>query len=165
MMVTNRIFGISTAIMRGVTILLGIVGLMMTLVAGFIGFGIIAPNSLGDSAPTFGNAEFSELMLFPLIVASIIITILVLNHLIRIIASVSKGDIFSNVNSAALRRIALYLIILQIIEIVMFVLQSDGVSLLSELSFGGWLGALMAYVFAHVFSEGTLLREEAAFTV
>ena len=51
-MVANRIFGLSTAIMRGITILLGIVGIIMSMVAGF---GIVAPNSLGDIAPTFEN--------------------------------------------------------------------------------------------------------------
>lgn len=99
-----------------------------------------------------------------------------LNHLIltrlrEMVQTVGRGDPFVAANAYRLRAIAWMLLALQLLSLVIggigeaisspeFPLHLD-----AGFSINGWLAVILTFVLAHVFAEGTLMREDLEGTV
>ena len=96
---------------------------------------------------------------------------LILTRLLRMVATVSRGDPFIRTNAYRLNTIAWALLGLQLLSIV---IGAIGKSIASKqfplhldagFSISGWLAVILTFILARVFAEGTLMREDLEGTV
>ncbi len=95
----------------------------------------------------------------------------VLSRLLAMVGSVRVGDPFIRANAHRLRAIAWSLLGLQLIGLVIAaigrVLANAGhkIDFDAGFSINGWLAVLIAFILAHVFAEGALMREDLEATI
>lgn len=90
--------------------------------------------------------------------------------LAAIVASAGRGDPFVPANADRLRRIGWALLVLQLLDLPCAFLARFWPSLGSaapagDISVGGWLATLMAFVLARVFAAGSVMRDDLTGTV
>ncbi len=95
---------------------------------------------------------------------------LVLKRLLEIVATVREGDPFVAANASRLRMIAWTLLALQVLGLAVSAI-AHAVSTpahpvqIHGFSINGWLAVLLAFLLAHVFAEGTRMRDDLEGTV
>jgi Protein of unknown function (DUF2975) len=96
---------------------------------------------------------------------------LILTRVLRMVATVSRGDPFIAANAYRLNAIAWALLALQLLSMV---IGGIGTAIASKefplhldagFSVSGWLAVILTFVLARVFAEGTLMREDLEGTV
>jgi hypothetical protein len=99
------------------------------------------------------------------------INYVILKRLLAIVATVSDGDPFVAANASRLKAIAWALLALQLLSLVIGAI-AKGVSspkhpvdIDAGISINGWLAVLLTFLLAHVFAEGTRMREDLEGTV
>lgn len=93
-----------------------------------------------------------------------------LGSLANIIGSVADGDPFIAANARRLQMIGWALIVLQLLDIASILLDRRFPSLGSaapngDVSIGGWMAVLMAFVLSRVFAAGSAMRDDLEGTV
>src|SRR2546425_6579626 len=95
----------------------------------------------------------------------------VLNRLLAIVLAVRAGDAFVAANAVHLQAIARALLGLQLFSLVIGAIAKSvsspahPIPLDAGFSISGWLAVILTLVFAPVFAEGTLMREDLEGTV
>ena len=103
--------------------------------------------------------------------ATIPLNDVVLKRLLAIVDTVRAGDPFVASNAQRLRTIAWTLLALQLLSIVIGTIgkivstPAHPVRLDAGFSIAGWLAVLLTFLLAHVFAEGTRMREDLEGTV
>jgi len=95
----------------------------------------------------------------------------VLRRLLEIVETVRKGNPFVATNAQGLHAIAWALLVLQVLSMVIGSIgeaistRAFPIVLDAGFSTSGWLAVLLTFVLAHIFAEGTLMREDIEATV
>ena len=95
----------------------------------------------------------------------------VLKRLLSIVDTVRGGDPFVAANAQRLQAIAWTLLALQLLSLVIGAIAENvstpahPVNMDAGFSIGGWLAALLSFLLARVFAEGTRMREDLSGTV
>jgi hypothetical protein len=103
--------------------------------------------------------------------AAIPINYVVLKRLAAIVETVRAGDPFVATNAHRLRAVAWALLALQLLSRLIGAIAkvistpAHPVNLDAGFSVNGWLAVLLTFLLAHVFAEGTRMREDLAGTV
>lgn len=103
--------------------------------------------------------------------ATIPLNYAVLRRLLAIVETLRAGEPFIAANANRLQAIAWALLALQLLSLVIAAIAeavstpAHPLDLDAGFSIGGWLAVLMAFVLAHVFAAGTLIREDLEGTV
>jgi hypothetical protein len=103
--------------------------------------------------------------------AAIPVNHLVLKRLAAIVETVRAGDPFVATNAHRLRAVAWALLTLQLLSLLIAAIAkvistpAHPVHLDAGFSINGWLAVLLTFLLAHVFAEGTRMREDLAGTV
>ena len=102
--------------------------------------------------------------------AAIPLNYAVLKRLLAMVDTVRAGDPFVTVNAQRLQTIAWVLLVLNILSIVIgaiaFWISTNAYPVrMAGFSLSGWLAVLLTFVFARVFAEGALMREDLEGTV
>jgi hypothetical protein len=103
--------------------------------------------------------------------ASVPLHNMLLQRLLAICDTVRDGDPFVSVNATRLKTIAQVLLALQILSIVIDAIGKSvempghPLHLNAGFSWNGWLAVFLTFLLAHVFAEGTRMRDELAGTV
>ena len=94
-----------------------------------------------------------------------------LKRLLAIVETVRAGDPFVAANARRLKVIAWVLLALQFVSLVVGAIEkaisspSHPVHFDAGFSINGWLAVLLTFLLAHIFAEGTRMREELEGTV
>jgi len=92
------------------------------------------------------------------------------HRMLAIVGTAIAGDPFTRENAARLRTVGWALLAIQIIDLGFGVISLSVDNLVDEpfgwnVSVGGWIAALMVFVLARVFEQGSRMRDELAMTV
>ena len=104
-------------------------------------------------------------------VITIPLNYMILKRLLAMVETVRAGDPFIAANAYRLRTIAWLLLALQLLSLVVAGIgkaistSEHPVDLDAGFSLSGWLAVLLTFILAHVFAEGTQMREELEATV
>ena len=122
------------------------------------------------------SAEAERLVMGLRAIAVLGLAAIPLNHLglkrlLAIVKTVRAGDPFVAVNALRLRAIAWVLLVLNVLSIVIGAIAKavsvpgNPLDLDAGFSINGWLLVVLTFVLAHVFAQGSLMREDLKTTV
>lgn len=150
-------------------------GILLLLVAsvvaeravfGALGFDIVGPDGMRDTAFVMGLRTIAVLG----IVAAGVFH-LVLTGLLAIVGTVQDGDPFIAQNAGRLNRMAWAVLAQEVLRLLVWLAATLTATRYQRLdidmggAFGGWVIVLVLFVLARVFAEGARMREELEGTV
>ncbi|MFC3711455.1 DUF2975 domain-containing protein [Sphingoaurantiacus capsulatus] len=102
---------------------------------------------------------------------AVLLNDIVIRHLLEIVRTVGRGDPFTAANAHRLLAMAWLLLGLQVISLIVGAIgkaietAANPLNLDAGFSPAGWLGVLLTFVLAGIFSEGTKMRDDLDGTI
>lgn len=144
-----------------------VVGLALSFLFATDFAAMLAPSRSGPDLSALMSG-LRWLMVVGIVMAAAIVPLL--RSLANIVGSVADGDPFIAANAQRLQTIGWALLVLQFLDLACILIDHRFPSLGSaasggEVSVGGWLAVLMAFVLSRVFAAGSAMRDDLVGTV